>query len=392
MSEVQNAMQTLTQQWYNAVVNGLSLSPGNFQLYQGTTTTGSTSEWIWNILDAIPPKSVNNFFNPNQSNNFSQDYQSVIANLKPASDNTFQTCMGDYYAQWLSYLKSSAAPTNIFDSATTMSDGFKKWAFVNAPSQMNCSASLIASFYNDVVTIANTMFANAQSSGKGYAYNLTIAQLQNSLQSAPARSFTLDSKTASSSMDHTWAQASLSASYGFFSFGANSSYDRLTTEATSAGLNISASFQHVTTVAGGPLAKVSTDPVLSTYTPWYNSAAFSRAFGTKDNTVWKNGSPTWDTTFGPSGNMQRVADAVVVVDGIDVTMTSNTSYSSSEQQTITAAASGGFWPFFSASGSGGNSTSVSFSDSGAMTVKITSPAGNPQLLGVLVTDTKDFIG
>ena len=60
MSEAEKAMQTLTQQQYNAVVTGLSLSPDNFQLYQGTATTGATSEWIWNILDAIPPKSINN--------------------------------------------------------------------------------------------------------------------------------------------------------------------------------------------------------------------------------------------------------------------------------------------------------------------------------------------
>ena len=392
MSEVEKAMQTLTQQWYNAVVTGLSLSPKNFQLYQGTATAGTTSEWIWNILDAIPPKSVNNFYNPNQSNNFSQDYQAVIANLKPSSDNSFQNCMGDYYAPWLAYLKSDKAPDDLFESATTMAAAFKKWALVNAPSQVNCSASLIADFFNDIVTIANTMYANAQATGKGFAYNVSIEQLQNALQQAPGKSVSMDSKTASSSLDHTWAQASATGGWGFFSFSASSSYDKLTTMATSAGLNIDAKFQHVMTLPGGPLAKVSTDPILSQYTPWYNSAALSRAYETKDNTVWKNGSPSWDTTFGPNGNMQRVANGLVVVDGIDITMTSNASYSHAEQQTITAAASGGYWPFFSASGSGGNTTAVSFSDSGAMTVKITSPAGNPQLLGVIVTDISDYIG
>lgn len=389
MSEVQKAMQTLTEQWYNAVVTGLSLNPNNFQLFQGSTTTGSTSEWIWNILDAIPPKSVNHFYDPAQINNFSQDYQSVIAALKPATDNSFQTCMGDYYNDWLTFLKT--APATTFESATAMSATFKQWAIVNAPSQMNCSSSLIASFFNDVVTIANTMFANAQQAGKGYAYNVTIAQLQNALTTAPAKSFTMDSKTASTNISHTWANASASGFFDIFSLGGSTNYDKLTQEATSAGLSISASFAHVTTVPGGPLAKVSSDPILSQYIPWYNSAAFSRAYGTKDNTVWNNGSPSWDTTFGPSGNMQRAATGVVVVDGINITITSNTSYSSSDQTTIKAAASGGFWPFFSASGSGGSSTTVTFSDSGAMTVNIKNPAGNPQLLGVLVTETKDFI-
>jgi len=391
-SEVQNAMETLTEQWYNAIVTGLSLSPNNFQLFQGTESTGATSDWIWNILDAIPPKSINNYYNPSQTNNFSQDYQAVIAQLKPNTDNSFQMCMGDYYAGWLTYLQSDKCPDSIFTSPDDMSAGFKKWAMINAPSQMNCSSSLIQSFYNDVVTIANTMFANAQNSGKAFAYNTTIAALTDALQSAPAKSFVMDSKTASSDVSHTWASGGTSVIYDIFSFGGGASYDKLSSKATSAGLNVSASFKHVTTLPGGPLAKVSTDPILSQYTPWYNSAALSRAYATRDNTVWKNGSPSWDTTFGSNGNMQRAANAIVVVDGIDITITSSTSYSTSEQQTIKAQASVGFWPFFRASGSGGSSTTVTFSDSGAMTVKISSPAGNPQLLGVLVSDISEVLG
>lgn len=390
-SSAGEAMETLTQQWYNALVAGLSLSPKSFQLYQGTQSIGSTSEFIWNILDAIPPKSVNNYYNPNQSNNFSQDYQAVIGNLKPASDNSFEACMADYFNQWMTYLGSADCPDDIFDSANLMSKGFKKWAMINAPSQMNCSASLIESFYNDVVTIANTMFASAQAAGKGYAYNVTIADLNNAITSAPAKSFTMNSKTASSSVTHTWAKASTSVFFDIFSFGGGGSYDKLTTQATSAGLNISASFKHVTTLPGAPLAKASTNPILKGYTPWYNSAAFGRAFGTKDNTVWKNGAPSWDTTFGTDGNMQRVTDTLVIVDGIDITITSETSYSYEDQQTIKAQANAGVWPFFSASGSGGSSTDVTFSDSGAMTVKISSPAGNPQLIGVLVTPVGDFV-
>jgi hypothetical protein len=392
MSQAQAAMQTLTQQWYNALVTGLSLSPNNFQLYQGTQPVGPTSDWLWKIFDAVPPKSVNNSYDPSQSNNFSQDYQAVIANLKPLSDNSFQNCMGDYYTNWLNYIQSPKCPSNIFDSPDAMQSAFKKWAMIYAPSQMGCSASLIQSFYNDIVTIANTMFASAQVAAKGYAYNTTIADLTNAIQSAPAKNFTMDSKTQSSDVSHTWASGSTSVFFDLFDFGGGASYDNLTQEATSAGINISASFQHVLTLPGAPLAKTSTDPILSQYTPWYNSAALSRAYGTKDNTVWKNGLPSWDTTFGPNGNLQRSATSLIIVDGIDITMTSATSYSSSDQQVITARASTGFWPFFSASGSGGSSTSVSFSDSGQMTVKITSPAGNPQLLGVLVSAMSEILG
>jgi len=392
MSAVQDAMDNLTKQWYNALVNGLHLSSNNFQLYQGGTTTGNESEWIWNILDAVPPKGINNFYNPSQNNNFSQDYQAVIANLQPSSDNSFQNCMGDYYDAWQKYVASSDAPSDIMDSADAMSSAFKKWAFVHAPSQMNCSSSLVSSYFNDTVTIANNMFSAAQTSKKAYAYTITIEDLKNNLASAPSRSFSLDTKTASTDISHTWAEGSTSVFFDFFSFGGGTNYDSLSEKTTSSGLTIDVKFDSVATITAGPLAKPSSDPILQNYTPWYDSAALARAYGTKDNTIWKHGSPSWETTFGENGNMQYITTSLVIVDGIYVSTTTEANYTSSEQTTITGEASSGFWPFFSASGSGGSETKATFDSDGKMTAKTTSPKGNPQVIGVLVSTTKEFLG
>ena len=43
MSAIDQAMQTLTAQWYNAMCTGLNLSPGNFQLTQGSNASVNTS-------------------------------------------------------------------------------------------------------------------------------------------------------------------------------------------------------------------------------------------------------------------------------------------------------------------------------------------------------------
>jgi len=91
----EEAITKLTAQWYNAVVNGCHLDPDTFQLIQGATPLGSTSETLWNILDVVPPLSVSNYYNPSQLNVFSTDYGAVINNLKPQNADRFQNDMGD---------------------------------------------------------------------------------------------------------------------------------------------------------------------------------------------------------------------------------------------------------------------------------------------------------
>ena len=201
----------------------------------------------------------------------------------------------------------------------------------------------------------------------------------------------MDSSTASSDVSHTWASGEVGGAFDIFYGEGSASYDQLTTQFAAAGVQVHASFKSVLQFAAGPLGQPSSDPVLSGYTPWYYSPALNLAYHTSDNTVWQHGNPSWADTFGPTGDMQRVCSALIVVDGISVTVTSSAQFSSSDQQTFTYAASGGFWPFFEASSSGGWSSTATFSDSGEATVTITSPAGNPQILGCIVTPISSIV-
>lgn len=381
MSAITDAMTTLTAQWYNSMVTGLGLSDQAFQLYQGPNSMVTTSQAMWNIFNAVPPTSANSYYDPAQVNNFAPDYNLILSALVASSNTNFQTCMGDYYTQWMTYFQSHPPATWDAKGITAV---FNQWAMMYAPSKAGCVTALTQIYINPI-NIAITMFAAANGS---FAWNQTVDGLQTALAGGATKSFTLNSLTQSSDLKHTWAGGGSSVFFDLFSFGGSASYDSLSLKATQAGLNISANFKKTTTFAAGPYAQADTNnPILANYQPWYYSAALAQAYThPNDNTVWNNQSPTtWDSAFGKNGFVQRMATAIVVADGIDITMTSTAAYSSSDQQTIISAAKVGIWPFFSASGSGGSTTVVTFNDQGQFTAKTSIAQGNPQILGVLQT-------
>jgi hypothetical protein len=386
----QQAMQTLTNQWYNAVVTGLGLDPNTFQLIQASEPLGTTSQSLWQFFDSLPPKSATQYFNPTQFSSYQETYGAVVNSLVIPNDPEFQVAMGDYYAQWQTYL----------NGVTTIPAGgvlqlLKTWTQLHMPP--STAAQAVTAYLqdgNNPVTVATNMYdAVLNSTSPVFAYSGSYASLQNQLSSAEGKSVAMNSSTESSDVSHTWAQGSAQAEWDIFSGETSVSYDRLTTQFASAEVNVSASFARVLQFAASPLEQPSTDPTLSQYTPWYYSPALNLAYKTQDNTVWKPGSTTtWATTFGPTGVLQQVCGALVVVDGVNVTITSAATFSSSDQTTFQQATSGGFWPFFSAGGSSGWSSSASFDTSGAVTVTITSPAGNPQILGCIVTPIAGVAG
>jgi hypothetical protein len=385
MSAAQQAMETLTKQWYNAITSGFALDPQSFQLYQGNLSLGTTSDWLWNIFDTVPPESINNVFDPAQENSFAKDYGGVISNLKVGdAAEQFKNCLGDSYESWQKYVAGSGN-FNIATKPDAAVKLFQSWAALNAPGKISCATSLIQSIM-DPVNQASMMYAMAKADGKGFAYNETIESLKSKLAGEHSKAIELNSKTASSEMTHVWTEVTTKVFFGLFSH--TTRHDKITEKATSAGLNIKFSVQNQLTLAAGPLKTAhDSDPVLKNYLPWYNAAALSNAYADKSSSTWKGGTPNWQSTFGPNGNMQYMTTAIVVVDGIDLTMTSEASFSSSEQETIQSSTRFGIWPLFGISGHGGWSNKVSFSDSGKITVQQKSPVGNPVVLGVLVSPT-----
>jgi len=224
------------------------------------------------------------------------------------------------------------------------------------------------------------------------AFTATISAILKALKSAPSRGCQMSSSTTSTDVSNTWAEGSVSGGYDFFYGSGSTSYDDFTTALTSAGIELTVTFQKLVTVPGGPLAEPEPkDPILSHYVPWYSSAALGLAYDSQ--AIWESGSPfTWNDAFGPSGELQRVATQIVIVDGITLNMTSAANIQSGSQQSFQAAAQGGCFPFFQASGSGGWTTTTTFSDSGGVTVQSQCAPNNPNVLGVSVLPIGKYLG
>jgi hypothetical protein len=330
----------------------------------------------------VPPMSVTNFYNPSQANVFSSDYGAVVANLKPQNDTAFQSIMGDYYNNWMTYLGTN--PTMPQGGILAL---FQNWAAMHlSPGTAQAAYTAYQQVSQGTVPVAVQLWLAAGGGTGGVkAYNGTMAQLQYELPGALPKSFSMNSATESSDVSNTWAETEVGGIFDIFEGAGESSYSDLSTILATSTFNISATFNKVLTFPLAPLARPSSDPILSQYQPWYSSPALNLAYQHQDNTVWKNTPPTWADTFGPEGNMLRTASALVIVDGVTITMSSSATFSAAQQQEMQTAVEAGIWPFFEAEGSGGWSNKPSFSDQGAVTITCSSPAGNPVILGVIVT-------
>lgn len=387
MTAAQDAMNTLSQQWYNAIVSQCGFDPNTFQLVQGFGPIGTTSERIWQLFDPIPPVTVTQYFDPSALVSFSQTYSGVISALIPQGGEQFEADMGQSYAAWLAY-KPTLQPLPTTPEAWRQA--FTNWAEANVPTaQLTKVIGDYKTMLLDPIAVAADMLTAVQFATQNAdvcAYDVTIDDVQQELANGVPKSISFDSRTESSDVSQTWAKTEVGGLFDIFAGEGNADYESVTMQMASAGITIQASFEKLVTIQATGLEQPSSDYILANYTPWYNSAALAEGYESDSNNVWKAGDAiTWATTFGPNGTLLRTTSAIVIVDGISITMTSNAAFSAAQQETFKAAFAAGIWPFFEAEGSGGWSSSYAFDDAGNVTVTSTAPTGNPQVLGVIVT-------
>lgn len=384
------AMRTLTNQWYNTMVTGLNLSPESFQLYQSNVVLGNLSTSLWAIYDAIPPQSITRQAEPSQISLFSDNYSGVINTILPTGGLEWKKTLGDKFPDWVTYLDEFRKSGNPLPEGGMLAL-FTNWASLNIPDPGTARKAITqySQIVNGIVGTAQARFVDAAGV---YAYNKSVDDVRSAVKQAPGNSYTFDSKTASSSIEHTWAKADVGGAFRFLWGGGSTSYDKVNTAFASSQVNIDVNFAHVTSVTAGPL-QTETFVGDRNYPGWFSSSALSYAFNNKGNDTWPvDGSASWDSTFGTNGNLKRFATNLIIGDEMTMTMTSSATFSTSEREQITAQASGGFWPFFRASASGGYTNDVRFDDSGRMTASSTSPAGSPLILGASVLPIKDILG
>ncbi|MEP3048202.1 MAG: hypothetical protein ABJL55_22800 [Roseibium sp.] len=389
-SAAEKTMDTLTAQWYNAVVAGLQLDATDFQLMQGNTAFGTTSDSVWAFFDAMPPDSVSHYYQPSRINSFAQTYGAVINNLIPQTGDDMQKLLANKYTSWEAYIsdaKNLPSPlpktsSGGIDYVKVRVSQFEVWGLSNGLNSADLNAGTTLLQQVDIISTAITEWVSAK--GK-YAYTASIGDVGNQINQGRSRSASLDSKTSSSKVTNSWAKGGVEGIFDIFGGEAAGEWSKFTSDMTNSGFKISASFDKVGTVLGGPYANAtSTDPDLTGYEPWYNGNALKTAKNNNNNKVWKHTAPTWQQTFGNDGNMKREVSGLVVVDGVTITMTSSYSVATKDQEKVKTEFAAGFFPFFGVEGEGGWSNTVTFNNDGTFTAVSTSKTGNPQIIGVLV--------
>lgn len=388
-SSLSDSMQTLTEQYYNALVTQLHLSDQQFQLAQGNVALDTTTQNLWAMMDAIPPRSVVRNWTPGGQSTFSSQYGALISRIQDAASGAFQAALGDYYAAWQTYLRANPP-----SGGKTVLQVYTEWAYGVSgmpPDQANRTIGLFQAAMNGPVTAANIAWASAGGQTGIKAYTQTVETVGFSIASAPGASASLNSQTQSSDTSHSWAEGGVEGFFDVFFGMGKASYDSVSSTVIDSVLDFSFAFAHATTVPVTPLANGTVTAGPTTYQPWYVPAALGLAYSNNNNNTWQPGTPDWTTFFGPQGILPRATVALVVVDGITITVTSGKSIDQNSRTEVKSAFEAGFFPFFGISGSGGWTTTTSFSDEGLMTVTSTCAVGNPQVLGILQNTISTYV-
>jgi hypothetical protein len=303
--------------------------------------------------------------------------------------------LGDDYSSWADYTtahstgKPSPSPTEpLVDISKYKKAQFQNWCLESGQSQETIFAGIAILSQVDFISAAAAKWKVA-SEKKIFAYSATAQDLKNAIDRGQAKTVDFNSKTQSSDTSSSWASGKVSGGYGFFGASTSASWDKFSQDIQQQGVQLEVQYDKVATLTGSPLTNPNTlDVDLSKYLPWYDSKVIQTAYAQNDNNLWKRTAPTWEDTFGLNGNLKNLTIGLIVVDGITTTMTTTASVSQSERESFRAAASAGYWPFFKAQGEGGWNTNVSFNDNGSISVTSSSKAGNPNVLGVLVSPFK----
>jgi hypothetical protein len=371
------AMETLYKQWYNATVSGLRLTESTYQLLQPNSPLGATSDQLWAYYNMIPPLSLVGNLELDGMNQFYSDYRAVISVLRSQGGDQFRQDVGDFYQPWLTYINGvSPIPT-----PDQLPGVFFSWAQIHAPSVATSGRNDLLAMNNDPIGLAQQAVGNQTGFMNGVPnFIKSVQDLKTAIAQGPSGSFSFDSGTESSDTSKSWAGGQVGGFYDFFEASGEADWEQVQTKTAEAHITADVRYDHVITFGDAPGT-------------WYSSGAMGIAYGTNDNTVWVPGAtPNWNSTFGPSGNMQRMVGSLIVADGISMTLHSDAAYSSDQQEQVHAKAEVGFWPFFSASGSGGYESHVTFSDDGQMDISASSPKGNPVVIGANVLQASDVFG
>lgn len=368
--------------WYNGFSQGLGQSSDSFQIIQPAPpiASGSAANSIfWAYYNNIPPFSLTQQFAASGGNQFYNDYRGLLSALVPSREINVKEDIGAAnYAKWQAYvLRLPTLPS--MNQIPTM---FRNWAMFYAPSVANIGSSDYAAILLDPIATAQNelalIYTDAQGLPINFDWQLSYTDMVNQLNSSPQRAFSFNSNSMNSNVSNSWTGGSDSGFFGLW--GGSSSTSSISEQFAASNVTVNASFDNVLVFANTPGA-------------WYYSSAMGLAYANQSGNPWSPGSSiNWNNTFGTNGNMQRFGANVIVASGMSVTITSDASYSTLDQQTITSSGSAGFWPFYCGSSGSSSTNTATFNEKGNLQITTSSIQGVPIVLGVNVLSAGEFVG
>lgn len=400
MATQADVLAQLNAQYYNALCAGLNLSPAEFQLAQGDMVAPQTTPALWDLMNQVPNESVVQYYSGSTIDNFSGEYQSILSDLVIPQQTAFKDALGGSYADWIAEWKAYALAnfkTITADIPSSLNEAqvkfFDVWASENLdPGTATQCANLLAAAYDNPVYIAQQLIQNL-SEGAEVPFTTTQTAMMNQVGAGEARSFSMDSSTQSSDLSNSWADTS-SSDGGTYFYTSSSTTDAtdFTQTFSSAGVTVQTQFDKVATIQVQPLSTGTVKDGRTVYPAWYYGAALIAAYQDQTGSTWANPA-NWDKFFGPDGALQYVLTALIVVDGITITTTSDATYSQAEQTYANDQSNDdyGCWPFYvKREVSSTTQTNTTFDAEGHMTTVTTSPPGNPVVVGMLVSSVKSL--
>lgn len=367
--------------WYNGFIQGMDQNPNSFQIIQPAPPIASgaaANATFWSYYNNIPPLSLTQQFMASGGNQFYSNYRALMSALVPSRTVNVQGDIGaDNFKEWQKYILSLSTPPAMNQIPTL----FRNWAMIFAPQVANIGSSDYASILLDPIATAQNelalIYTDTNTLPKPFNWQLAYNDMVTELNASPSRQFNFDSSNMNTNVSKSWTKGSNSGFFGLW--GGSTTTSSISQQFASSHIRVTASFDNV---------------MLYSNTPgqWYNSAAMALAYANKTGNPWGQSSINWDNTFGNNGNMQRFAANLIIASGMSVTVTSDASYSTLDQQTITSSGHAGFWPFYSGSSGSSSTNTITFNEQGQMTITTSSVKGVPVVLGLNVLPVNQFVG
>jgi hypothetical protein len=368
--------------WYNGFLQGMGQSANSFQIVQPAPPIASSTaadSIFWSYFNNLPPLSLTQQFTPSGGNQFYNNYRALMSALVPSRNIDVQADIGAAnFTKWQNYvLGMTTSPT--MNQIPTL---FRNWAMIFAPNVANIGSSDYAAILLDPIATAQNeltlIYTDMNGLPKPFNWTLSYNDMVTQLNSSPSRQFSFDSSTMNSNVSTSWTKGSNSGFFGLW--GGSTTTSSISQQFASSHVTVTASFDNVLVFANTPGY-------------WYYSSAMGLAFANKTGNPWSaQSSINWNNTFGTNGNMQLFSANLIIASGMTVKVTSDASYSTLDQQTITSSGSSGFWPFYSGSSGSSSTNTATFNEQGQMTITTTSLKGVPIVLGLNVLPVAQFVG